>query len=314
MTAAALRTTLRELLEAGGLDLPFPGGGDTASRFEGLMALTRRDVALGRLVEAHADAVAILAEAGRPAEPGILYGVWAADFDGSRVVAERQGSGWRLDGTRAWCSGAGLLDAALVTTTDGEHTLLFEVRVDHPGLAPDPTSWPVPALAATTTWTTTFAGVEVPDGCLVGPPGFYTGRPGFWHGSVGVAAAWAGGALGVADAVLGRPSDDTHRLVHAGAVHAATWTLRAVLAEAAREIDDDPDDRAGAGMVRALTVRHVVERAATTIIDRCGRALGASALAMDSAHARRVADLSLYLRQHHSEHDLALIGQHVLPR
>ena len=99
MTAAALRTTLRELLEAGELDLPFPGGGDTASRFEGLMALTRHDVALGRLVEAHADAVAILAEAGRPAEPGILYGVWAADFDGSRVVAERQGSGWRLDGT-----------------------------------------------------------------------------------------------------------------------------------------------------------------------------------------------------------------------
>ena len=98
----------------------------------------------------------------------------------------------------------------------------------------------MPALAATTTWTTTFDGVEVAGDCLVGPPGFYTGRPGFWHGSVGVAAAWAGGALGVADGLLGRPSDDTHRLVHAGAVHAATWTLRAVLAEAAREIDDDP--------------------------------------------------------------------------
>ena len=55
------------------------------------MAHTRHDVALGRLVEAHADAVAILAEAGRPAQPGALYGVWAADFDGSRVVATRHG-------------------------------------------------------------------------------------------------------------------------------------------------------------------------------------------------------------------------------
>ena len=137
--------------------------------------------------------------------------------------------------------------------------------------------------------------------------------PGFWHGSVGVAAAWAGGALGVADAVLERPSDDTHRLVHAGAVYAATWTMRAALVEAAREIDDDPADRAGARMVRALTVRHVVERIATSIIDLCGRALGASALATDAAHAQRVSDLSLYLRQHHSEHDLALIGEHVLP-
>ena len=313
MTAADLRTALHQLLDAGELDLPLPGGGDTASRFAGLMAHTRQDVALGRLVEAHADAVAILAEAGRPAEPGTLYGVWAAEFDGSRIAATRHGSGWRLDGSRAWCSGAGLLDAALVTTSDGDQTLLFEVRLDQPGLTPDPTSWPVPALAATTTWTTSFAGVEVAADCLVGPPGFYTGRPGFWHGSVGVAAAWAGGALGVADAVLERPSDDTHRLVHAGAVYAATWTMRAALVEAAREIDDDPADRAGARMVRALTVRHVVERIATSIIDLCGRALGASALATDAAHAQRVSDLSLYLRQHHSEHDLALIGEHVLP-
>ena len=117
----------------------------------------------------------------------------------------------------------------------------------------------------------------------------------------------------MADGLLGQASDDTHRLVHAGAVHAATWTLRAVLAEAAREIDDDPLDQAGQAIVRALTVRHIVERTATTIIDRCGRALGPAALALDPAHAGRVADLSLYLRQHHSERDLALIGRHVLP-
>ena len=74
-------------VEAGELELPIPGAGDTAGRFDALMADTRHDVALGRLVEAHADAVAILAEAGRPARPGALYGVWAADYDGSRVVA-----------------------------------------------------------------------------------------------------------------------------------------------------------------------------------------------------------------------------------
>ena len=151
--------------------------------------------------------------------------------------------------------------------------------------------------------------------CLVGPPGFYTGRPGFWHGSVGVAAAWAGGALGVADAVLARPSDDTHRLVHAGAVHAATWTMRAALAEAAREIDDDPRGprrrRNGPCAHRATRRRaHRDDRSSTAAVERSARRRWPS----DAAHAQRVADLSLYLRQHHSEHDLALIGEHVLPR
>lgn len=310
--AMSIEERLRQLLERGDLDLPQPGSGETDRRFDALMALTREDVALGRLAEAHVDAAAILAEAGRVADRRHLMGVWGADFEGSRIAARRVHGGWRLEGTRAWCSGAALLDAALVTATAEEGSVLFLVDVEQPGIHPDSSTWASDALASTTTWTVSFDGVDVPEAGQIGPPGFYTDRPGFWHGSVGVAAAWAGGALGVSDPLVDRPTDDVHRLVHAGAVHTLRWSLHAVLRTAAAEIDADPGDRASSGMRRALMVRHIVERASTEIIDRCGRALGAAALALDGVHARRVADLSLYIRQHHAEHDLALIGRSIV--
>jgi hypothetical protein len=53
----------------------------------------------------------------------------------------------------------------------------------------------------------------------------------------------------------------------------------------------------------------VVERAATEVADRTGRALGAGPLATDVEHGRRVADLALYLRQSHAERDLEELGR-----
>lgn len=45
---------------------------------------------------------------------------------------------------------------------------------------------------------------------------------------------------------------------------------------------------------------------------RVGHALGPAPLAFDEDHARRVADLELYVRQHHAERDLAQLGSAVL--
>jgi hypothetical protein len=47
---------------------------------------------------------------------------------------------------------------------------------------------------------------------------------------------------------------------------------------------------------------------------RVGRALGAGPLGHDEAHSRRVADLTVYLRQHHAERDLAELGALVADR
>jgi hypothetical protein len=59
----------------------------------------------------------------------------------------------------------------------------------------------------------------------------------------------------------------------------------------------------------ARQVRAVVEAAATETIDRVGRALGAGPLCLDAAHAARVADLTVYLRQSHAERDLEELAE-----
>jgi len=75
---------------------------------------------------------------------------------------------------------------------------------------------------------------------------------------------------------------------------------------AAAEIDTDP---AGLGaQLRAVRLRSRVEAGATEVLDRVGRALGAAPLCLDPVHARRAADLPVYLRQSHAERDLADLG------
>jgi hypothetical protein len=45
------------------------------------------------------------------------------------------------------------------------------------------------------------------------------------------------------------------------------------------------------------------------VLGRVGHALGAGPLGHDGDHARRVADLTVYLRQHHAERDLEQLGR-----
>ena len=132
-----------------------------------------------------------------------------------------------------------------------------------------------------------------------GGPGRYIDRPGFAHGGAGVAACWHGGARGVGQTLLAAAASrdvGPYALAHLGAVDIALQTARTVLDMAAAEIDADPRDRNDGGKLRALRVRAVVEAVATEVMQRVGRALGAGPLCHDEAHARRVADLTVYLR------------------
>ena len=115
-----------EWLRAGQLDLPLPGSGRTATRWRRLSELTQQDVVAGRLAEAHSDAVAILAElGGRAPGGGELWGVWAAEDPDAAVTARGAGDTLVLEGTKAWCSGAGICTHALVTAhlADGARAL-----------------------------------------------------------------------------------------------------------------------------------------------------------------------------------------------
>ena len=297
-----------DLVAARGASWPAPGRGGTRERFAGLAEIAARDLSLARLVEGHADADAICAEAGRHDVAGGAMAVWASDGAGSRLEAHRVPGGWRLRGLKRFCSGSGLVDRALVTAHADDGLRLFSVdRRD--GLRREGGEWVTTALADTDTATVRIEAV-VPDRWAIGDPGFYLSRPGFWHGAVGVAACWAGGAEGLAERYRARHRrDDGHSLAHLGAVHAECWAMRAALREAADEIDADPSDRAGEAMCRALAARHVVERACLDVMARLDRVGGPRASAFDAEIAQHRADLALYLQQCHGERDLEALGR-----
>ena len=297
-------------LRSGELDLPLPGSGSTLRRWRRLAGLSGLDVVGGRLAEAHTDAVAILAELdGPPVEPGQLWGVWAAEAPQARLHATRTGDVATLDGTKAWCSGAGRCTHALVTARlGGDERGLFAVAVNDPGVRPQPSTWRNPGMRESDTRDVDFTAVPA---VLVGAPGDYLTRAGFWHGAIGVAACWFGGARAVAAPLYRAAAGtaDEHALAHLGAVDAALAAADAMLGAAAAHVDADPRNATGTAELLARRTRAVAETAVEQAITRTGRALGPGPLSQDEFHARAVADLTMYVRQSHAERDLAALGR-----
>jgi alkylation response protein AidB-like acyl-CoA dehydrogenase len=291
-------------LARSGSRLRLPASGATAERFAGLAAIAEGNLVAARLVEAHADALAILAELrSPPPTTDRLWGVWAAET--TPVTLHSVGGDWRLHGMKSCCSGAHLCSHALVTAGD----VLVRVDLDQSEVHARPSNWCGPGMSGSDTAEVEFDGTRCEP---VGRPGDYLNRPGFWHGAVGVAACWHGGARAIARTLQAaheqRPLNP-HALAHLGAIEAQLFAAWSTLMAAADVIDAQPD--ADAHRV-ALSVRAVVERAATETIDRVGRALGPAPLAVDGVHAQRVADLLVYLRQSHAERDLEALGRLVV--
>ena len=298
-------------LDCGRLELPLPTSGRTAERWKRLALLAEDDIVAARIAEAHVDAVAILHElGGKPPESGQLWGVWAAESPDAVLTATTDSGGAvTLNGTKAWCSGAGFCSHALVTARlDDGRRGLFAVAVTDVGVKPLPSTWWNAGMASSDTRPVQFTNAHA---VAVGDPGDYVDRPGFWHGAIGVAACWLGGARRVAEPLYlcaASKSADAYSLAHLGAVDAAVAAGDAMLAAAATQIDSDPFDRADTAQLLARRVRAVVEHAADEAIARTGRALGPGPLCQDSRHAQRVADLTIYIRQSHAERDLAELG------
>jgi alkylation response protein AidB-like acyl-CoA dehydrogenase len=271
----------------------------------------REDLTLAKLAEAHWDAVAILAEAGRIPVPLAIYGVWASEREGEGLELVSQGGSFSLFGTKRFCTGAGLIDRALVTVRVPEERLI-EIGLRRRGdtIRFDDSGWKTSAFSQTRTATAVFDGISVWTDNLIGDPGWYLRRPGFWHGTCGPAACWAGGGLGLVDYARQQSREDPHSLAHLGAMQAAVWGMESYLKLAGSQIDQHWDDVCGA-RARALIVRHLVEQGCTGILQRLPRAYGPYPLAMEERTLRRYHELELYLRQSHAERDLELLGREI---
>ncbi|HJQ01970.1 MAG TPA: hypothetical protein VJ851_10235 [Jatrophihabitans sp.] len=297
---------LRELLVSGAGNLPRPGGGNTLGRWRALAAVAAEDLALVKLFEGHADALAIIGELAGPAPaPGSTWATWAAEPPSARVLLRQARGTARLSGRKAWCSGAGAVSDAVLTAWD-EHgrQCLAMVRLDQVGVRITAEGWHAVGMGRVDSGDVLFDDVPA---TMLGRPGDYLNRPGFWHGGAGIAACWYGGLVPLAEELARRVAggEDPHASAHLGAVDAALGGARAALRAAARWIDDNPQRDAEA---LALRVRGIVEEAVAAVLHHAGRALGAGPLCRDPALAQRFADLPVFVRQSHAERDLAVLG------
>lgn len=278
--------------------LPWPGGGNTLERWRQLAALGARDLCVAKVLEAHHDAQAILHELGA-AQPDALHllAVWAAEGPACTL---RVDDASQLRGDKPWCSGSELVDAALLTVRTGHGTQLFCVKAAQwERLEDEP--WPAAGMARVPSTTVRFAGGYAEP---IGTNDAYLQRPGFWHGGAGIAALWFGAAAALAERMQPACTEGLRaRLL--GKADLALAPAAALLRELASRIDDAPHLPHREDVVR---VRSVVERAATHVLDLAGRALGPAPMCMEQPHARRWADLTVFLRQSHADRDWEWLG------
>ena len=285
--------------------------GTMTAAIELLRELAEIDLTVARVVEPHLDALYILREADLDVPDGI-FGVFAAEAPGVKLEAASTNDGWRLSGVKPWCSLAGLLDQALVTATTGGGRRLFMVDLHHPGVHASGAAWVARGLTSVVTSDLEFNDVPAE---AVGDEDWYLTRPGFAWGGIRVAACWAGATqalvIYLSASLAARSQPDPIRNANLGRADVASWSARLALDHAGRVIDAG-DDAADCGPAEATLLaartRAVVADAVELVLREVGHALGPAPLAFADEHARRVADLTLYVRQHHAERDLAVLG------
>jgi hypothetical protein len=315
--------------------IPLPGHGQTLARWQLFATIAARRGAVAiKLFEAHADALAILAEvAGATPAPDSSWAIWAAEPPDARLRVQTDDSPSiphiagltgndsgtdsgtdtftpaRLTGRKAWCSGAWEVSHALVTcwldqAEPGPQRLAI-VDMAGPGVTVTREGWHAVGMAATDSGDVLF------DDCpalLLTAPDAYLRRPGFWHGGAGIAACWHGAALPLAHAVRAalKKRDDPHAAAHLAAIDGDLHASAALLRETAQWIDAHPTEDA---FVPAMRARTVIEAAVLRVIQHAGNTLGAGPLCRNPTLAALYADLPVLLRQSHAERDLAALGQ-----
>ncbi len=305
---------LRQLVDAGLAHLPYPAGGATLQRWRGLACVAAHDLSLCKLYEGHTDALAIIAEVQNhppfdiPADS--TWGMWAAEPPHAKVQLNARTSSHevRLDGLKAWCSGAAQISHALITCWDEEgQQQLVAVALQQPGVEITSNGWNAVGMAASGSVEVRF---EQARGHLIGVPGAYLKRPGFWQGGGGIGACWFGAAQALGEALRSHCAkrSEPHALAHLGALDTVLTATAACLRSTAAWIDEQPFANAELPVRR---LRSQCEYAAVQALEHVGRALGAAPYCRDEKFAQLLADLPVYVRQSHAERDLAAQGERV---
>ena len=267
-----------------------------------LVLLGRGNPALGRLMEAHINAVLLVRRYGTQAQAercqeeakaGRLFGLWVTDAPGAAVRLR----GGALHGTKAPCSGVGAVDVVLTTVETDDGSVMALVPVEALRTEPMP---PIAGMRAARQGRAVFDGTPCPPGALVGAPGDYLREPDLSCG------AWRTSAitLGVLDALVDALRDHLRARRHTDAPLQQERFGRVLIAQGTARMWVDAACRASGAetlpvpdrVARVNLARVAVELACLTALPLVQRSAGLAAF-VPGPLERIARDLATYLRQ-----------------
>jgi alkylation response protein AidB-like acyl-CoA dehydrogenase len=323
---------LQSLRAAGAFVAPFPasvGGLDMGSLPPGASAISdmlrhlgRGNLSVGRLFEAHVNAVRLLARYGSPsllsravqdATAGSLFGLWVTDGPGNPLRVTPDGL---LMGGKAVCSGAGHVGHAVVTVErpDGGTYLAY---LSTRATAVERLGKRMQGMRAAATGRVSFESAHMNEPDWMGGPGDYLREPDFSTGAWRSSAVACGGLESLVELAMrhlvarGR-AGDPHQLARAGDIWIAQetallWLSRAVSAA------ESPDAITCTDRVATVNfARIAIERACLDAMTAIERSLGLAAFLHPDPIERIRRDLGTYLRQPAPDEALTEAAAHIL--
>jgi len=312
---------------------PFPvraGGLGMGSEAEGVAALAlllqllgQGNLAIGRLFEAHVNAVELLSRYGsehlvqraaRDAANGHLFGLWVTDPREDRLRATPDGV---LHGGKAFCSGAGYAGRAVVTaeTPEGKTKLAY---VPTQAASARKLDGRMQGMRAAVTGRISFEGNRIASEDWIGAEDDYLREPAFSVGAWRGSAVTCGGLevlidLSMRHLVARGRAADPHQLARMGRVwiareSALLWLGRS--AEAAQRSFAEDDTAECVATVNLARI--AIETASLEAITLVERSLGLAAFLHPDPIERMRRDLATYLRQPAPDDVLTEAAAHIL--
>ncbi len=289
-------------VEFGGFGLH--GTGDTESLFRLLHLLGYADLPLGRIFEAHVNALELIRQYGTrrqmeaaalAAQAGDLFALWVTDppQHGARLSPE-----FVLTGEKWFCSAAGAAKQAIITaqTETGNQMLVVALT---PSVQVTDRGVKLAGMRAATTGSVDLTGVVGDEDALIGEVGDYLREPTFSTGAWRSSAVALGGLAALIDTAgnelhsRGRGDSPLQRTCFGQSV-IAHETGRLWLLEAVKRIE--AADQKGA-VAYVNLARTAIETASLDALRHIQRSLGLSAFMQGSKAERIARDLATYLRQ-----------------
>ena len=285
-------------------------------------AVAAADSSLGRVLDGHLNAIERLAvqappalaeaELARAGAGELRAGVWGGEprpGEGEPARVHPGPDGEHLSGVKTFCSGAGLLDRALVVARaegGGPPVLVWIDLHDPERVEIDPGWYRSSGLRASASHRVVFHAAPVI--ARVGPPGAISAQPWFGRDALRTAASWAGMAdaavAAALDELAARPGRGSLEELAAGELLGAQATITSWLDAVAPAMDDPGADLSAA----ALHGRVAIAAAARAILEIAARACGSHPFATGGDLDRVRRDLELFLLQHRLEPGLRRAG------